>query len=143
MSKGNNWETDLLKGLFQAVALANVFDNASSSPITDIQISLHSSDPGEGGDQTTNEVAYTSYARVAVVRTSSGWAVSGGNCDNVAAISFPTATGGSVTATHAGVGKDASGAGYLYYSGILTGSLAISSGITPEFAIGDLDITED
>ena len=28
--------------------------------------------PGEAGDQTTNEIAYTSYARVAVARTSGG-----------------------------------------------------------------------
>lgn len=143
MSKGNTFETDFLKLTFQAVAIANLADNAASAPITNIQISLHTADPGEAGVQTTNEAAYTSYARVAVVRTAGGWAIAGNLIDNVAAITFPTATGGSETETHVGVGTAASGAGKLLYSGALTSSLAVSNGITPEFAIGDLDITED
>ena len=35
------------------------------------------------------------------------------------------------------------GAGILLYSGALTASLIVSSGITPAFAIGELDVTED
>ena len=47
------------------------------------------------------------------------------------------------TLTYFGVGTDSSGAGKLLYSGALTSSLAVSSGIQPQFAAGDLDITED
>ena len=143
MSKGNTFENDLLLLIFNATAIANIADNASSSPLTSLYVSLHTGDPGEAGDQTTNECAYTSYARVAVVRSGSGWTVSSNAVSNAAAITFPEATGGSETATHFAVGTASSSTGKVLYKGALTSSLAISSGITPEFAIGDLDITED
>lgn len=143
MSKGNTFENDLLQLIFNAVAIANIADNAATSPLTNLYVSLHTGDPGEAGDQTTNECAYTSYARVAVARTSGGWTVSGNAVSNAAAITFPQATGGSETATHFGIGTASSGAGKLLYSGALTAGLAISSGITPEFGVGDLDVTED
>lgn len=143
MSKGNSWETDLLKLLLTATALANIADNAAASPNTNIYVSLHTGDPGEAGDQTTNEATYTSYARVAVARSGSGWTVASGAAENAGAITFPACTGGSNTITHFGVGKSSSGAGYLYYKGALSASLAVSSGITPAFAAGALDITED
>ena len=115
-----------------------------------MQISLHHADPGEAGDQTTSEVAYGGYARVAVGRTTGGWAVSSAAdpavADNVSAVSFPTATSGTTTATYFGVGSSATGAGLLLFSGQITspgGGLAISNGITPEFPIGDLDVTAD
>lgn len=40
-------------------------------------VSLHTGDPGEAGDQTTNEATYAGYARVAVARDSGGWTVTG------------------------------------------------------------------
>ena len=42
---------------------------------------------------------------------------------------------------HFGIGSDSSGAGNLFLSGALTASLAVSSGITPSFAIGALTAT--
>jgi hypothetical protein len=132
-----------LELIFNATALADLAENDSSSPATNLYVSLHTGDPGEAGAQNTSEAAYTSYARVAVARTSGGWTVASGAVTNAAAIQFPQATGGSETITHFGVGTGASGAGYLLYSGALTASLAVSNGIQPEFAAGDLDITED
>lgn len=143
MSKSNSLENSFLALLFNATLFANVAINATSSPITNIYVSLHTADPGEGGDQTTNEATYTSYARVAVARTSGGWTVTGNAVTNAAAIVFPECTGGSNTCTHFGVGSAVSGAGVLFYSGALTASLAVSTGIEPQFAAGDLDITED
>jgi hypothetical protein len=104
---------------------------------------LHTSDPGEAGSQTTNETAYTNYARVAVARSGAGWTVSGNAVANAATITFPTCGASGATITHFGVGTDSSGAGALLYKGALTASLAVSSGITPEFLAGELDITED
>ena len=75
MSKGNTFENDLVALIFNATAIANIADNASSSPLTSLYLALHSLDPGEAGDQTTNEVAYTSYARVAVTRNRGGFSV--------------------------------------------------------------------
>lgn len=143
MSKGNTFENDMLLLIFNATAIANIADNAASSPLTNLYVSLHTGDVGEAGNQTTSECAYTSYARVAVARSGSGWTVSGNAVSNAAAITFPAATGGSETATHFAVGTAASSTGKVLYKGALTAGLAISSGITPEFAIGELDITED
>lgn len=142
MSKGNTFENDLLKLIFNAMAIANLADNAATSPLTNLYVSLHTSDPGEAGDQTTNEAAYTSYARVAVARTSGGWTISGNSVSPAAAITFPAATGGSETITHFGVGTDSSGAGKLLYSGTVSPNIAVSSGVTPELGTGSA-ITED
>jgi hypothetical protein len=71
MSKGNTFINDFLKLVLNATAIANIADNAASSPATNLYFSAHTASPGAGGDQTTNEVAYTSYARVAVARTTS------------------------------------------------------------------------
>jgi hypothetical protein len=147
MSKGNNLENDLLNLIFRAAAIANIADNAGTSPLTNLWISLHTGNPGEDGTQETSECAYTSYARVAVARSASGWTEStAGATDNVAAIVFPQATGGSETATHFAVGTSETGPGKILYYGAISspvGGLAISDGITPEFAIGVLDVTED
>jgi hypothetical protein len=140
--KSNTWSADVLELLFQATTAANIAENASSSPITNIYISLHTADPGPGGNQSTSETAYTSYARVAVVRTSSGWSLAGETMSNMAAITFPNCTGGTSTVAYVGIGTAVSGAGVLLYSGALTSSVAISNGIQVSFAIGNLTITE-
>jgi hypothetical protein len=143
MSKSNVHENSWLLLVFNGTAFADIAENDTSSPATDLYVSLHTGDPGEAGDQTTSECAYTSYARVAVARTSGGWTVSGNNVSNTAAVTWPQATGGSETATHFGIGIASAGAGVLLYSGALTASLAISNGVQPEAAIGDLDVQED
>lgn len=140
--KGNYNSTDFLKLVFQAVAWANMADNAATSPFTNLYVSLHTADPGAGGNQSTSEAAYTSYARVAVARTSSGWSISGETISNVGAINFPACTGGSETETYFGIGTASSGAGNLLYAAPLTSSLAVSNGITPSFAAGQLTVTE-
>src|SRR6187551_2648591 len=104
MSKGNTFENDLLLLIFNATAIANIADNAASSPLTNLYVSLHTADPGEAGVQNTSEIAYTSYARVAVARSGAGWTVSSGSVSPAANIDFPAGTGGSGTATHFGVG---------------------------------------
>lgn len=142
MSKSDAWENALLKLLFNAVAMANVADNAASSPITNLYVSLHTADPGEAGSQTTSEAAYTSYARVAVVRTSSGWTVTGSSVSPAAAINFPTATGGSETETYVGIGTLASGAGVLLYSGALSPSIVVTAGVQPQIPTSST-VTED
>ena len=143
MTLSNAAETDLLELLFNNTAWPNIGDASGLQPSAaagNLYISLHTGDPGEAGDQTTNECDYTSYARVAVARSGAGFTVAGSNCSNAAAVNFPACTGGSNTATHFGIGTDASGAGNLIASGALSASLAISSGITPSFAIGELDV---
>lgn len=143
MSKGNTFENDWMKLIFQAAAIANIADNAASAPLTNLYVALHTADPGEAGSQTTSEATYGAYARVAVARTSGGWTVTNNAVENAAAVVFPEATSGTNTITHFSVGTVISGAGKILYSGALTASLAVSTGIQPQFAIGDIDCTED
>ena len=143
MSKGNTWENDLLKLLFNATAIANIADNAASAALTVLYVALHTADPGEAGSQTTSEATYTSYARVAVNRNSGGWTVVNNAVSNTADIVFPTSTGGSNTLTHFSVGTAASGAGKILYKGALTGSIIVTTGIQPRIPAGELDIDED
>ncbi len=142
MSKTNTFENDLLQLIFNAVGIANLADNAASSPLTNLQVALHTADPGETGNQGTNECTYGGYARVAVARTSGGWTVSGNSVSPVAEIAFPEASSGSETATHASVGTDASGSGKILYKGALSPTIAISTGTTPKIGTGST-ITED
>jgi hypothetical protein len=142
MSKSNTFENDWLKLIFNATAIANLADNAASSPLTNLYVSLHTADPGEAGNQSTSEVAYTSYARVAVARTSGGWTVTNNSVSPVANIDFPAATGGSGTVTFFGVGSASSGSGVLYYSGTVTPSISVTSGVTPRLTTAST-ITEE
>ncbi len=143
MSKGNTFENDFLLLIFNATAIANIADNAASSPLTNLYVSLHTADVGEAGNQTTNETSYTSYSRVAVARSGAGWTVTGNAVTNAALIQFPQCTGGTATITHFAVGTAASSTGKILYKGALSSSLSVSAGIQPQFAAGDLDISED
>ena len=142
MSKSNAFENSLLKLIFNATAIANLADNAASSPLTNLYVSLHTADPGEAGDQSTSEATYTSYARVAVLRTTGGWTVTNNSVSPVANIDFPNCTGGTNTITYFGVGTASSGAGILYYSGTVSPSISVSSGVTPRLTTAST-ITED
>ena len=142
MSKGNTFENELLLLIFNATAMANMADNASVSPLTNLFVSLHIGDPGEAGTQETSECTYTSYARVSVVRTSSGWTVTANSVSPFANITFPAATGGSETATYWAVGTDVSGTGKLLYSGTISPNIVISNGVTPILTTAST-ITED
>jgi hypothetical protein len=146
MSKGNTWETELLQLVFNNTDAALIGDATGlrgSSSAGSLYVSLHTGDPGEAGNQTTNECAYTSYARVAVARSGSGWTVSGNTVTNAALIQFPQCTGSSETATHFAIGTASTSTGKILYKGALSASLAISSGIQPQFEAGSLDGTED
>lgn len=134
--KGGSYADSLLKLIFNATAIATVADNAASSPITNLFCSLHTSDPTAAGNQTSSEITYTSYARVAVARTSSGWTVTTNSVSPVAAITFPAGTGGSGTATYFGVGTLTSGSGVLLYAGPITPNIVCGSGITPIIGTG-------
>lgn len=143
MSKGNTFENDLLRLIFNATAIANIADNAASSPLTNIYVSLHTADPGEAGDQTTSEISYTGYARIAVARTSGGWTVTANSVSPVANIEFGAMTGGAGgTVTHVGIGTASSGAGKLLYKGAVTPNLSITTGSTPRLTTSTT-ITED
>ncbi len=148
MGKNDIWANDLLKLVFNNTGAGLIGDTTGLLPsgtVGSLYVSLHTADPADLGDQTTSEIAYTSYARVAVVRSSAGWTITDTEppqVQNAALVAFPACTGLTPTATYFGVGTALSGTGKRLYSGALTASLAISSGITPQFAINALTITE-
>lgn len=146
MSASNAFETLLLQLLFENANAANIGDATGlrgSTTAGSFYIGLHTADPGEAGSQTTSEATYTGYARVAVARSTAGFTVTGNSVANDALVTFGACSAGSSTVTHFSIGTDASGAGNLLLSGALTGSLAVSAGITPSFAIGALTCTAD
>jgi len=143
MSKGNTFENDILKLFFHGTPIANLADNAASSPLTDLYVSLHTADPGEAGTMATNEATYTSYARVAVPRSSGGWTITGNQVENAALVQFPQCTGGTNAITHAAVGVSSAGAVKVMYKGALGATLNVTNGIQPQFAAGDIDVSED
>lgn len=142
MSKGDTFENDVLKLIFNATAIANIADNAASSPLTNLSVALHTADPGEAGTQTTSEATYTSYVRVSVARTSGGWTVTGNSVSPAAAITFAACTGGTNTITHASVGPTGGGATKILWSGTVTPNISVSSGVTPQLGVTST-ITED
>ncbi len=145
MSKGNTYESDLLLLVFNNTNIGLVGDATGlrgSTTAGSLYVSLHTADPGEAGTQTTNEVSYTGYARVAVARSGAGWTVTGNSVSPAAAITFGACTAGSATATHFGVGTDVSGTGKLLYKGTITPNISISSGVTPQLTTATA-ITED
>lgn len=131
MSFGNTFENDLVALIFNGTAIGNIADNAGTSPLTSLYLSLHTGDPGEAGDQTTNEAAYTSYARQAVARSGSGFTVSGNEATLAANVDFPEATGGTETITHFAIGTDETGTGKIIAYGTVSPNLSVSSGVIP------------
>ena len=57
MSKSNALETALLELVFKATTFDGIAENDTSSPNTNLYVSLHTADPGEAGTQATNEAA--------------------------------------------------------------------------------------
>ncbi len=135
MSKGNTTENDIVKFLFNNAAMPSYGSN--------LYLALHTADPGEAGDQTTAECAYTNYTRVAVSRDAGGWSVSGSQSQNVALIQFPVSGSGPEVATHLSIGTAPSGAGQIIASGALSASLTINNLIQPQFAIAGISYVED
>ena len=130
--KGSSMANSLLKLIFNATNWTNIADNTATSPLTNLYVSLHTADPTASGNQTSSEASYTSYARVAVARTSGGWTVSGNSVVPAAAVTFPACTGGSNTIMYFGIGTASSGSGVLLYAGPVSPSISVSSGVTPQ-----------
>ena len=146
MSASNTFETALLSLIFTNTNAANIGDAVGlrgSTAAGSFFISLHTADPGEAGTAITSETAYTSYARVAVARSGAGFTVAGASVSNAAVVTFPACGATGSTVTHFGIVETASGAGALHFKGALGASLAVSSGVTPSFAIGALTTTAD
>lgn len=146
MSLSNASETALLSLLFNNTAWAGIGDAGGLQPSAaagNLFIALHTADPGETGNQSTSEAAYTGYSRVSVARSAGGFTVAGNQVSNTATVQFGECTAGSATVTYFSVGVATSGATAILYRGALSASRAISAGITPLFSAGGLTGTAE
>ena len=136
--KTDAWENGLMLLLFNNTNFATVGDATGlrgSSTAGSLYVSLHTADPTEEGNQSSSEITYTSYARVAKARSGAGWTVTGGAVVPASAITFPAGTGGSGTATFFGIGTETSGATVLLYAGAISPTIVTGNGVTPQLSV--------
>lgn len=124
--------------------LDHIFGGGDYTRPATLYVALCTAEPTDSDTGSTiTEANYTGYQRKAVVNNSTNFpAASSGAKSNGTAITFGQCTGGSSIVTHFAI-CDAATAGNVLGYGELTASLAISNGITPEFAVGALTITLD
>jgi len=128
--------------LFNNTDWANLGDAAgvqNSAAAGSLFVGLSTGTLSDTSTQVTTQAVYGAYTRVAVARSGAGWTCSAGSASNAGAVTFPACTSGSETETDFSVGLITGvGAGDILYWGSLTAPLAVSTGITPSFAIGAL-----
>lgn len=134
MSKSNATEGDILAYVFLKTAIP--WDAA-----TQIDIHLHTADPGEAGNSSTNEATYTNYAPVTVDRAATDWTLTGSQITNDNLIQFPQCGASGNTITHVSITPN--GSTQILYSGALNSPLAVANLIQPQFSPGALAIQED
>jgi hypothetical protein len=133
-AKGNAFENALVDLIFNATSIAGLAQNSTTSPTSILSVQLHTGDPTDTGDLTSNEASYGGYARVGVARNSSGWTVSGNTVVPTTVIVFPQCTSGTSTITHFSVGNSTTAAstGVMYYYGTVTPNISVSAGVQPQ-----------
>jgi len=146
MSKSNTFENDLLLLIFNNTAITDIGDAGglrATATAGSLYWSLYTADPGEAGTATTNEAAYTGYARVSAARSGAGFTVTGNSVSPAANVDFGecTASPGSPI-THFGVVNTSSGAGKLLYSGTMSPNVTMAVGVIPRLKATST-ITED
>lgn len=147
MSKGNTTENDFVKFEANATAMPSYGAN--------LQVNLHTADPGEAGAPATSAAAYTGYAARLVARDAGGWTIcdgtdpyganaSGNAYKNAAQITFPECDAGFVgteTITH--VSTSSPSTGQLLRKTALTTPIVVGALTTPLFPAGSLVFAED
>lgn len=146
MSAKDGFEYTLLQHIFNNAAVTGIGDSGGllpSSGAGSLYVALYTVTPSDSAQGT--ECDYNGYARVAVARTTGGWTISGNNASNTAAITFGQCVSGATdTAVAFSINTgSATGVNDAILWGALSSNLDISVGVTPEFAIGDLDVNVD
>lgn len=131
MSLSNAFENNVLLLVFNATAWADYAQDDGSSPHPNVHTALATGDPGDTGTMSTSETTYTSYARVNVARSGSGFTVTANSVSPAANIDFPAGTGGSGTVTHFSWGKTGGGAADIHCSGTVSPNIVSGNGVTP------------
>lgn len=145
-AKTNAYENALMLLIFNNTNIANLGDATGvrgSTVAGSLYLSLHTADPGEAGDQSTSEISYTGYARVAVARSGAGLVVTANSVSPAANVDFGQMTAGTGgVATHFGIGVASAGAGLLLYRGAISPTINVTAGVQPRLTTATA-ITED
>lgn len=145
MPKSRDFSNRILGLIFRAEPIPNIADNAGTGPLTNLWISLHSAPVSVGGDQSNNEITgLGGLTRIAIVRTSLGWAPVSASQQmrNAALAQFGEISSGTATATDVAIGTSSGNPSTVLYSGALSASRSLSTGIQPQFAANALTVQE-
>lgn len=104
--------------------------------VSTFYLSLHTSSPGQSGDQSTNEVSYTPYARLPVSRSGTEFISTSGKMTLAEDQGFAEVTAGSGVASYVGIGLAETGTGTLLYYGPFSPTVTINPGTTPTVGAG-------
>jgi len=133
-------EADILNYILASKNLSTDIFGTASTTVSNLWAALHTGDPGDGGTQGISEVSYSGYTRIAIARSTTGWACSTsvGTANPVANIDFPqnasTSTG---TITYASIGVSSnSTAGKIIASGQVSPSINYSQSVQPRLTTG-------
>ena len=144
MSLSNTTEDNILKLILWGTAWAGIAQN-HATPLTSLYLALHIADPGEAGTAITSEATYTGYARKAVARDNTAWAIPGGSGAALVAnqdFGKCTANPGSPI-THASIVDTSSGAGVIIASGALSSSITMAVNVIPRLEATTTTFTLD
>ena len=131
MAKGTTFSGDLLGLILNAAGIANLAENASSSPLTSLYLALHNASP-VGGTAATNEISLAGYSRASFARNGTVWSVSTNVATSLSNIAFGTVTSGTDTATFISITTNGTvgNASKLLWYGALSPTISLSAGIT-------------
>lgn len=142
----NTMENSLLLYLFNNVAIANIGSAAGLQPSASagsFWVGLFTVTPSDSAAGT--ECTYVNYARQEMVRSGADITVSGNNASNAKLLTFPTSGGTTNQVVAFGIFTASTGGSLIWWGSISdpVGGLAVTTGVTPIFGIGDIDINLD
>lgn len=144
MPKSRDFSNQVLGLIFRGEPIPGLARDAAV-PLTNLYVSLHSAPVSVGGDQSNNEITGLSgLTRLAIARTSAGWAPVSASQQmrNAALAQYGEITSGTATATDVAIGTSAGNPSTVLYTGALTASRALATGIQPQFAANALTAQE-
>ena len=126
---------------------ANIGDSSGLQPSAaagNLYVALFTTATTVNDSSAGTECAYTGYARVAVVRSATGWNVTIGlgQASNAAPITFPPCSAGAETVAYFAIYTALTGGDRILW-GQLNVALPVVVGVTPEFSTGALAFIED
>lgn len=120
--------------------LDHVFKTGSYTPATNLYVALLTSTPDDADTGSTLPGEITGTGALVRIKCNTWDGAASGATENSQTVTFAQATGDMGTVTHFAICDKTTLGNHIGW-GALSESRAISSGDTPSFATGDLDVT--